>query len=91
MPTGMHARTHTMFSPEIRVPWISLVDVEERNLQSPVLMCDRSLSVMLLTSAVALPTPHDYSGALQGGYTARFTASKVLKGARKALYPSKTA
>ena len=34
-------------------------------------MCGCALSVMLLTLAVALPTPHDYSGTFQGGYSAR--------------------
>ena len=38
-------------------------------------MCGCALSVMLLTLAVVLPTPHDYSGTFQGGYSARFTAS----------------
>ena len=52
-------------------------------------MCGRALSVMLLTLAVVLPTPHDYSGTFQGGYSARFIASRVLKGARRVLYPSK--
>ena len=48
-------------------------------------MCDCALSVMLLTVAVVLPTPHDYSGTFQGGYSTWFTASKrVLEGARKA-------
>ena len=42
--------------------------------------------------AVVLPTPHDYSGAFQGGYSAKFIASRrVLKGARRAVYPSETA
>ena len=40
-------------------------------------MCGCALSVMLLTLAVVLPTPHDYSGTFQGGYSARFTASEV--------------
>ena len=41
---------------------------------------------------VVLFTPHDYSGAFQGGYSARFTASRrVLKGARRALFPSQMA
>ena len=31
---------------------------------------------MLLTLAVVLPTPHDYSGTFQGGYSARFIASR---------------
>ena len=45
---------------------------------------------MLLTLAVVLPTPHDYSGTFQGGYSARFIASRrVRKGARRVLYPSK--
>ena len=36
---------------------------------------------MLLTLAVVLPTPHDYSGTFQGGYSARLTAlRKALKG-----------
>ena len=52
-------------------------------------MCGRALSVTLLTLAVVLPTPHDYSGTFQGGYSARFIASRVLKGARRVLYPSK--
>ena len=60
-----------------RVHWISLVDVERnKDLQTPVLMCGCALSVMLLTLAVVFPTPHDYSGAFQGRYSARFIASK---------------
>ena len=31
---------------------------------------------MLLTLAVVLPTPHDYSGTFQGRYSARFIASR---------------
>ena len=43
------------------------------------------------TLSVVLPTPHDYSGTFQG-YSARFTASRrVLKGARRVLYPLKAA
>ena len=53
-------------------------------------VCGCALSVMLLTLAVVLSTPHDYSGTFQGGYSARFTASRrALKGARRALYPLK--
>ena len=49
-------------------------------------MCGCALSVMLLTLSVVLPTPHDYSGTFQGGYSARLTASrKALKGARRIL------
>ena len=33
---------------------------------------------MLLTLAVVLPTPHGYSGTFQGGYSARFTASRMV-------------
>ena len=44
-------------------------------------------------------TPHDYSGAFQGGYSARFTASRralnrskrALNRSRRALNPSKAA
>ena len=50
-------------------------------------MCGCALSVRLLTLAVVLLTPHDYSGTFQGGYSARFIASKkVLKGTRRVLY-----
>ena len=38
-------------------------------------MCGCALSVMLLTLAVVLPTPHDYSGTFQGGFSARFTCT----------------
>ena len=40
-----------------------------------------------------LPTPHDWwQCAFQGGYSAMFTASRrVLKGARRVMYLSKTA
>ena len=49
-------------------------------------MCGCALSVMLLALAVVLPTPHDYSGTFQGGYNARFTASRrVLKAPRRVL------
>ena len=49
-------------------------------------MCGCAVSVMLLILAVVLPTPHDYSGTFQGGYSARFIASRrVPKGARRAL------
>ena len=40
-------------------------------------MCGCALSVVLLTLAVVLPTPHDYSGTCQGEYSARFTASEL--------------
>ena len=64
------------------------MDVEDRGLQTLVLMCGCALSVMLLTLAVVLPTPHDYSGTFQGGYSAKFIASRrVCRGARRALYP----
>ena len=39
-------------------------------------MCGCALSVMLLNLVVVLPTPHDYSGTFQGGYTTKFTASR---------------
>ena len=35
-----------------------------------------ALSVMLPTLAGVLSTPHDYSSTFQGGYSARFTASR---------------
>ena len=38
-------------------------------------MCGCALSVMLLTLAVVLPTPHDYSGTFHGGFSARFTCT----------------
>ena len=44
--------------------------------QTLILMCGCALSVMLLTLAVVLSTPHDYSGTFQGEYSARFTASR---------------
>ena len=46
-----------------------------RNLPTLVLMCGCALSVTLLTLAVVLPTPHDYSGTIKGGYSVRFTYS----------------
>ena len=46
------------------------------DLQTLALMCGCALSVMLHTLAVVLPTPHDYSGTFQGGYSARFTTSR---------------
>ena len=55
-----------MFSPDInlrRVHWMSLVGVEEYRLP-------------IASIAAVLPTPHDYSGAFEGGYSARFTASR---------------
>ena len=44
---------------------------------------------MLLTLAVVLSAPHDYSGTFQGGYNSRLCSLKVgwggvLKGARRA-------
>ena len=50
------------------------------DIQTLVLMCGCALSVMLVTLAVVLPTPHDYSGIFQGRYSARFTASRRLEG-----------
>ena len=50
-------------------------------------MCGRALSVMLLTLAVVLLTPHDYSGTFEGGYSARFIASR--RGAKKGSAPFK--
>ena len=45
---------------------------------------------MLLTFAVVLPTPHDYSGTNQGGYSARYMASrKVLYGSKNGSLPFK--
>ena len=41
---------------------------ENRDLQTLVLMCGCALSVMLMTLAVVLPTPHDYCGTVQGGF-----------------------
>ena len=38
-----------------------------RDLPTLVLMCGCALSVMLLTLAVVLPTPHDYSGTFKEG------------------------
>ena len=52
-------------------------------------MCGCALSVMLLTLAVVLPTPHDYSGTFQGGYSARFILYSINEGAKWVLYPSK--
>ena len=70
---------------DVRMCVLTYIHIE-KNADFPtlVLMCGFALSVMLLTLAVVLPTPHDYSGTLQGGNSARFTASRrVLKGARK--------
>ena len=50
--------------------------VEGRDLQTLVLMCGCALSVMLLTLAVVLPTPHDYSGTFQGGCSAHVYSLK---------------
>ena len=44
------------------------------DLQPLILMCGCAVSVMLLTLAVVLPTPHDSSGTLQEGYSARFNS-----------------
>ena len=67
-----------------REHWISLV-----GFQALALMCRCTPSVMLLTLAVFLPTPHYYSGTFQGGNSARLVAlRRVLKGARRVLYPS---
>ena len=37
-------------------------------------MCGCAVSVMFLSLAVVLPTPHDYSDALQEGYSATFNS-----------------
>ena len=61
-----------------------------RGLQTLVLMCGCALSVMLLTLAVVLPTPHDYSGTIPGGYTAMFYSfKKGSKGSKKGSVPFK--
>ena len=55
---------------------VILVDVEEYrppDTSTDVWLCT---SVMLLTPAVVLLTPHDYNGTVQEGYSARFTASR---------------
>ena len=52
------------------------MDVEEwrpPNTSTDVWLC---ISVTLLTLAVVLPTPHDYSGTFQGGYSVRFIVSR---------------
>ena len=49
-------------------------------------MCGCALSIMLLTLAVVLTTPQDYSGTFQGWYSARLTAWRFLKGVRRALH-----
>ena len=85
---------------ESRLEWysgISLVDAEEErppnsNSHSCVV---HALSVMLLTVAVVLPTPHDYSGTFQGRCSARHTAPKRVlqrankQGTRRVLYTLK--
>ena len=50
-------------------------------------MCGCALSVMLLTVAVVLPTSHDYSDTVQGGYSSDFIASRMtlIEGARRSL------
>ena len=59
----------------------------DRDLPTLVLMCGCALSVMLLTLAVVLPTPHDHCGTFQGECSAWFASPKrlltQLKGARK--------
>ena len=63
-----------------------------RVLQTLVLICGYALSVVLLTlTVVYIATHHDYNGTFQGGYSARFTASRRLRKEARALYPSKTA
>ena len=49
--------------------------------------------VMLLTLSVVLPTPHDYSGTFQGGYSSGFIASRMtlIEGARRSLLPLEAA
>ena len=52
-------------------------------------ICGSAASVMMSTLTVMLSTPHDYSGTLQGGYSARcqvYSLKEVLKEARRALY-----
>ena len=64
-----------VFSPEKclrRVHWVSLVGVEE-------------YSLTITSTDVVSHTPHGYSGAFQGGYSARSIASRRL------LHPLKTA
>ena len=57
-----------------------------------VLICGCALSVMLLTLAVVLPTPHDYIDTFEGGYSDKFIVSRSwVTGARRVLYPSKAA
>ena len=51
---------------------VSLVSIEEYtppNTSTGVWLC---IFVMFLTVAVVLPTPRDYTGTFQGGYTDRF-------------------
>ena len=59
----------------------------DRDLPTLVLMCGCALSVMLLTLAVVLPTPHDHCGTFQGECSAWFASPKrlltQLKGARR--------
>ena len=53
-------------------------------------MCGCALSVMWLTLAVVLSTPHDYSGTFQEGYSARFTASRrAREGVRRSSETAK--
>ena len=60
-----------------RVHWIRLLSVEEYRL--PITNTD-----------VVLSTPHDSNGTFEGGYSAKFTASRrVLKGARRDSVPFK--
>ena len=70
---------------------LTYIHIEKNaDFQTLVLMCGCALSVMLLTLAVVLPTPHDYSGTLQGGNSGRFTGSwRVLREQEKGSVPFK--
>ena len=59
-----------------RVHWISLVHVEDFKALVLICGCALSRSVMLLTLAVVLPTPHDYIDTFQGGYSGKFIVSR---------------
>ena len=53
------------------------MDIEEwrpPNTSTDVWLC--TFCHVVLSLAVVLPTPHDYSGTIQGGYSARFIASR---------------
>ena len=73
----MHSLSHNQFR---SIKWLKKGALDQssgqRDIKTLVLMCGCVLSVMLLSLAVVLPTPHDYSGTFQGGYTTKFTASR---------------